>query len=1286
MTRAPNPKRAHEAMPAPATGDEELAAARGRLLTEVAVLLSGGEPLESLCTQLPGLLARAIPFDYIELIVATATYGHFDVVFAEPALPARPPVSVLRPDHLEPLTQYRHLIQQYRPSSIDGSGPNAFNAAGLKRMAGATLLKDGKVHGLLTLGRFAEDHFAPAECEFLKVVGMLLAQAVESRERLARAHAEAARNRLLNELSILVNAGEPIETLFDRVSDLLAGAIAFDRVGFVILDAEGRRLVRVKPGAGEGEPGSTITFEEAGIEAVLASPELVVPYTLPEVPRTPFDEELRARGVKRGAVVLLRHAGQTFGMVHVTRYTDVPFSADDVAFLEVVATLIAQAIAAERRRRDAEREATGHRLLNELALIVNAGEPLAAGFDRIADLVRQAADVDVVCLAAGDGDGDLEVVGAESIRLCGGRERISLAESGMARIRDGGGTIAEFRSDRQQGHETIPITEGLVRGISALLMDGPTSIGVLMVGRRTNTRFSARDKALVEVIAALLARAAATLLRIRRTNDEADEHRILAELTATAAAEPEPTRLVAFMNRHLQGRFPGIVVGYGFIEGETTVYPNPRTNTDYRQPFDRYTREALAAGQVRGPFPNEKAAPDNPVSHFALYDCALTASRAAGRDVGLLLMAMSHDRYTFSARDLRFFSVIAQVLGPAMAASREAAKTARERALYNLALDSLSDAVLLIDHDLRAVFANPAGRRLIDSVRTKGRTLAELMPRLGPETRQALRAALDGGLRSRCLTPIGVPGGEEWFDVEAIPLDHPLYRLLIVATDVTVRRRREAEERRHQEELEHERSLYRVTLESLSEAVVLIADHPSQPGQLEISYANPAGRALGRRLNPTGMPVADRMAALPPELRGPFVAALEGREVSSGRSSMDRDDGRRWYEWEMRPLDRAPLRMLFVANDVTSEVEREAETLAHRAQMEQAGKLAALGELIGGVAHELNNPLTAILGFAEVIANSAAGPAVAEELGIIQKEALRARNVVRDLLFMARPGVIERGDVDLREILHHAERLRRAAWAASGIAVSIDCSGVKESVWANGQQLTQVLLNLVSNAEIAVAGRERPAIALSATTTADEATITVADNGRGMDAQTQTRIFEPFYTTQGGTGLGLSLSYSMVASHNGRIEVEAHPGDGARFTVRIPLRAEPAAQPPELAAPRAMRFLVVDDDASVRNVCRRLITSMGHECVTSTGSRGAAEAAATGDFDVVLCDYRLSGETANDVLAAFEHTAPQLIERTVLVTGATTDPGVIDLVERRKIRVLPKPYGSEDIAALAAGA
>lgn len=249
-------------------------------------------------------------------------------------------------------------------------------------------------------------------------------------------------------------------------------------------------------------------------------------------------------------------------------------------------------------------------------------------------------------------------------------------------------------------------------------------------------------------------------------------------------------------------------------------------------------------------------------------------------------------------------------------------------------------------------------------------------------------------------------------------------------------------------------------------------------------------------------------------------------------------------------------------------------------------------------------------------------------------------------------------------------------------------------MWGNESQLSQVFLNLVINAEHAI-GDRGGSIRIIGRRRRQDVCIAVSDSGSGMAREVVDRVFEPFFSTKqsAGTGLGLSLSRSMVVAHQGTISVESDPGIGTTFTVTLPVYdAAPVSAPFETqtdgvpthsaaADGRAVRVLVIDDEPNLRKLCQRLIISLGHSCSVAQDSATALALASAEDFDMVLCDYRLASESADAVLAGFVEHAPHLIERTVVATGAANDVAVLDLVARFGLRLIAKPYGSEEIAA-----
>jgi signal transduction histidine kinase len=224
-------------------------------------------------------------------------------------------------------------------------------------------------------------------------------------------------------------------------------------------------------------------------------------------------------------------------------------------------------------------------------------------------------------------------------------------------------------------------------------------------------------------------------------------------------------------------------------------------------------------------------------------------------------------------------------------------------------------------------------------------------------------------------------------------------------------------------------------------------------------------------------------------------------------------------------------------------------------QHRQTERLAALGELVAGVAHEVNNPLAGISAMSQILQEDELSTDQREAVGLIRREADRAAAVIHDLLTFARktgPRIIS---IDLNDLIDQTLRLRAYSLRSVGITVETHFDPALHPVQGDDRQLQQVLLNLVVNAEHALAGAKTRVLSLWTRNEFDRVVIEVADSGAGMSASVRHRIFEPFFTTKPegeGTGLGLSVSYGIVQTHGGTLSVHSAPGAGATFRISLP--------------------------------------------------------------------------------------------------------------------------------------
>ncbi|HYF38753.1 MAG TPA: ATP-binding protein, partial [Gemmatimonadales bacterium] len=286
-------------------------------------------------------------------------------------------------------------------------------------------------------------------------------------------------------------------------------------------------------------------------------------------------------------------------------------------------------------------------------------------------------------------------------------------------------------------------------------------------------------------------------------------------------------------------------------------------------------------------------------------------------------------------------------------------------------------------------------------------------------------------------------------------------------------------------------------------------------------------------------------------------------------------------------------------------VEDVTEQQMLEAQIIQNDKMASIGQLVSGVAHELNNPLTSIAGLAELLLERPPHPELPREhLRVIYDQAERAGRIVRNLLTFARKGVAEKTAVDLNDVVTRTSLLIVYELQLHGIELDTELSPEPVIVLGDRYELQQVLLNLVTNAVQAVGGLEsgQPRKILLATKSADgEAILCVRDNGPGVPKHLVPYLFTPFFTTKGpgeGTGLGLSLSYGLVKAHGGDLTYDSPPQGGAEFRVTLPVyhgEIQPAVASSETnGSSGGRRILVVDEDPAVHRLISALFSPEGY--------------------------------------------------------------------------------------------
>jgi signal transduction histidine kinase len=372
--------------------------------------------------------------------------------------------------------------------------------------------------------------------------------------------------------------------------------------------------------------------------------------------------------------------------------------------------------------------------------------------------------------------------------------------------------------------------------------------------------------------------------------------------------------------------------------------------------------------------------------------------------------------------------------------------------------------------------------------------------------------------------------------------------------------------------------------------------------------------------------------------------------------------------------------MVVLVEDVT-------EQRALEAQLIQSEKLAAVGQMVSGVAHELNNPLTSIAGLAEFLQERSAVPAAEREhLRVIHEQAERAGRIVRNLLTFARKGTPASESVDLNDMLARTALLVAYELHLRGIDLVEERSQGALFVRGQRDELQQVLLNLVTNAGHAV--RELPGgaprrVSLTARREGDHAVVRVRDTGRGVPPHLVPQLFTPFFTTKEpgeGTGLGLSLSYRIVQAHGGRLAYQPAPAGGAEFSFTLPL-AEEEALVSEAPVPteQERRTLLVDGDAGAELVVRALFEPAGHQVQVVKTAAEAIERLTAGSWSAVIVDGALSADGRR--LLADQLAEWPAVSRRLLVSSG--DQGLLERCRARGVGALPRPFLPRDLLAAA---
>ena len=392
-----------------------------------------------------------------------------------------------------------------------------------------------------------------------------------------------------------------------------------------------------------------------------------------------------------------------------------------------------------------------------------------------------------------------------------------------------------------------------------------------------------------------------------------------------------------------------------------------------------------------------------------------------------------------------------------------------------------------------------------------------------------------------------------------------------------------------------------------------------------------------------------------------------------------------WYDKNNRLVG-----SIHVAKDISNERQLQQQLI-------QSEKLSAIGELISGIAHELNNPLTGVMGYSQLLQlRKDLDDRAKDNLLKINNLALRCQKIVQNLLSFARKQKPERTLSDINEILEKTVELRSYELQVNNIEITRELDRHLPKTIADAHQLQQVFLNILTNAEQAMLeahGKGHLTIRTRSNPENARIVVEVSDDGPGIPENHLSRIFDPFFTTKEvgkGTGLGLSLSYGMIKEHGGNIYARSKPTEGATFVIELPVIAhlQDDSRPKPQLTPQALQFeklvrgkriLVVDDEKYILDFLVEVFQSLPLKIDTANNGRTAMRKMEEADYDLVITDFKMPQMSGKDLFNWVKENRPQCANRIIFVTGDTVSVETRSFFENNKNRFLAKPFKIEEV-------
>ena len=414
------------------------------------------------------------------------------------------------------------------------------------------------------------------------------------------------------------------------------------------------------------------------------------------------------------------------------------------------------------------------------------------------------------------------------------------------------------------------------------------------------------------------------------------------------------------------------------------------------------------------------------------------------------------------------------------------------------------------------------------------------------------------------------------------------------------------------------------------------------------------------------------------------VAFEAQKEVQRGEAhqfemrAKKKDGNIGWYSLTMRPIfnsEGSVITAQGIARNITDRKKMEEQLI-------QSEKLSSLGGVLSGVAHELNNPLTAIIGNAQLLVQREIPTVIKDKLDTIQRESIRCTKIVGGLLDFAREHKPERRMISVNDVIMESYKLREYELRVDDVDIKLDLSEDIPKTYADPYQLQQVFTNLINNAHDALLEKSGGILNIRSYRRDKKILIEFEDSGPGIPKKYIRKIFDPFFTTKEvgkGTGLGLSVAYGIINEHDGRIDIESKTDRGTKFTVEFPI-VKGVVERKEIEIERPKRpegtktVLVVEDEESLRDFISLVLSDEGYVVETVGRGEDAIELLKEGGYDAIISDMKMPGMSGQNLYAFVQKEYPELADRMLFITGDVLGRETQNFLKVTEAKYIEKPF------------